>query len=269
MILDSPPPLILDDEGMTVTHAFINIPTGVSRGSRDRGQRCREASSWARDRTRPGPRADAGRGGRRGGAAGDGRRAGGDRLRRACDRTSGSTSPTATRWSTSASPRRMSPGPLDRPVHPDDRDSVRAAWEARAPPGSTTATSTGCGWPTACTAGSGPRRCRCGTRAGTIVKWYGVLTPLEGPRRRGPRARPAKIDYYPLRDEATGQLRLVAVAAWASGPPTRRPSSTPAGCGTASPSSTTRSDRGDETAGGKARRGQHDVPALPSPMRAA
>ena len=48
---------------------------------------------------------------------------------------------------------------------------------------------------------------------GAIVKWYGVLTPLEGPRRRGPVVRAAKVDYYPLRD-GCGNLLLVEVAHW-------------------------------------------------------
>jgi PAS domain S-box-containing protein len=60
---------------------------------------------------------------------------------------------------------------------------------------------------------------------GEIVKWYGVLTPLDGePRRRGPRPQAAKVDYYPLRD-AEGYLQLVEVAVWEDRPddPTAKP----------------------------------------------
>jgi PAS domain S-box-containing protein len=53
--------------------------------------------------------------------------------------------------------------------------------------------------------------------SGAILKWYGVLTPLDGPRLRGPRPRPATVDIYPLRD-ACGQLQLVEVAVWDARP---------------------------------------------------
>jgi PAS domain S-box-containing protein len=53
---------------------------------------------------------------------------------------------------------------------------------------------------------------------GAIVKWYGVLTPLDGePRLRGPRPRAAKVDYYPVRD-ACGQLQVVEVMVWEDRP---------------------------------------------------
>jgi PAS domain S-box-containing protein len=53
--------------------------------------------------------------------------------------------------------------------------------------------------------------------AGVPVKWCGVLTPLEGPRIRGPEGRPGKVDYYPLRD-TLGNLVLAEVTRWESRP---------------------------------------------------
>ena len=53
---------------------------------------------------------------------------------------------------------------------------------------------------------------------GAVVKWYGVLTPLDGePQRRGPRPRAAKVDYYPLCD-SEGYLHLVEVTVWQDRP---------------------------------------------------
>ncbi len=99
-------------------------------------------------------------------------------------------------------------------VHPDDRASVLVAWDA------------------SCATGQHYRhehrlkladgryrRFLCEAlplrdEHRAILKWYGVLTPLDGePRLRGPRPRPAKVDYYPLRN-ASGQLQLVEVAVW-------------------------------------------------------
>jgi PAS domain S-box-containing protein len=99
-------------------------------------------------------------------------------------------------------------------VHPDDRDSVRTAWHGSLATGQhyrhEHRLRMADGVYRRFLAQALPLR----DEGGAIVKWCGVLTPLEGPRRRGPSGRPAKVDYYPLRDEATGQLRLVAVAAW-------------------------------------------------------
>jgi PAS domain S-box-containing protein len=103
-------------------------------------------------------------------------------------------------------------------VHPDDRASVLAAWQA----------SLATGHPYRhehqLRLADGQYR-RFQSQAlplrdeqGAIVKWYGVLTLLEGePRRRGPRPRAAKVDYYPLRDSA-GLIHLVEVALWRDRP---------------------------------------------------
>jgi PAS domain S-box-containing protein len=101
-------------------------------------------------------------------------------------------------------------------VHPDDRASVLAAWEA------SRATGQHYRHEHRLLMADGVYRRFRGEalplrdEGGAIVKWYGLLTPLDGPRRRGPspaKSRPAKIDYYPLRD-GDGNLHLVAVAAW-------------------------------------------------------
>jgi PAS domain S-box-containing protein len=53
---------------------------------------------------------------------------------------------------------------------------------------------------------------------GAIVKWYGVLTPLDvDARLRGPQPRAAKVDYYPLRD-GDGFIHLLEVAIWQDRP---------------------------------------------------
>jgi PAS domain S-box-containing protein len=99
-------------------------------------------------------------------------------------------------------------------VHPDDRASVLVAWDA--------SRSTGQHYRhehRLRMADGQYRRFRAEAlplrdKDGTIIKWYGVLTPLDGePRLRGPRPRGAKLDYYPLRD-ASGQLQLVEVMVW-------------------------------------------------------
>ena len=99
-------------------------------------------------------------------------------------------------------------------VHPDDRASVLAAWDASRATGQhyrhEHRLRLADGTYRRFLAQALPLR----DGHGAIVKWYGVLTPLDGePRLRGPRPRPAKLDYYPLRD-AWGQLQLVEVAVW-------------------------------------------------------
>ena len=105
-------------------------------------------------------------------------------------------------------------------VHPDDRDAVRTAWAASIETGQhykhEHRLRMADGEYRKFHAEALPLR----DADGSVIKWYGVLTPLEGPRRRGPppghaHARAARLDYYPLRDEATGELRLIAVAACA------------------------------------------------------
>ena len=102
-------------------------------------------------------------------------------------------------------------------VHPADRAAVLAAWEG------SSATGQPYRHEHRLRLGDGPYR-RFLAQAlplrderGAIVKWYGVLTPTDGPRLRGPRPRAAKVDYYPLRD-ASGQLQLVEVATWEDRP---------------------------------------------------
>ena len=103
-------------------------------------------------------------------------------------------------------------------VHPDDRAGVLASWRA--------STATGQhyrhehrlkladGHYRRFLAQALPLR----DERGAIVKWYGVLTPLDRqPRRRGPRPRAAKVDYYPLCD-AEGYLQLLEVATWEDRP---------------------------------------------------
>jgi PAS domain S-box-containing protein len=99
-------------------------------------------------------------------------------------------------------------------VHPDDRASLLAAWNA------SLVTGQHYRHEHRLRLADGKYRRFLGEalplrdRNGAIVKWYGVLTPLDGePRLRGPRPRPAKVDYYPLRD-STGHLQLLEVAVW-------------------------------------------------------
>jgi PAS domain S-box-containing protein len=99
-------------------------------------------------------------------------------------------------------------------VHPDDLASVLAAWDA------SRATGQHYRHEHRLKLADGHyRRFLCEAlplrdEHGAILKWYGVVTPLDGvPRLRGPRLRPAKVDYYPLRD-ACGQLQLLEVAVW-------------------------------------------------------
>jgi PAS domain S-box-containing protein len=98
-------------------------------------------------------------------------------------------------------------------IHPDDRDSVLTAWEASRATGQPYRHEhrlrMSDGQYRRFLAEALPLR----GESGDVVKWYGVLTPLDGPRLRGPRPRPAKIDYYPLRD-ASGRLLLVEVTTW-------------------------------------------------------
>jgi PAS domain S-box-containing protein len=99
-------------------------------------------------------------------------------------------------------------------VHPDDRASVLAAWDASLATGQhyrhEHRLRLADGHYRRFLAEALPLR----DEHGAILKWYGVVTPLDGvPRQRGPRTRPAKVDYYPIRD-AYGNLQLVEVAAW-------------------------------------------------------
>ena len=103
-------------------------------------------------------------------------------------------------------------------VHPDDRASVLAAWDASRATGQhyrhEHRLRLADGTYRRFLAQALPLR----DGHGAIVKWYGVLTPLDGqPRRRGPRPRPAKVDYYPLCDPA-GYLQLLEVATWEDRP---------------------------------------------------
>jgi PAS domain S-box-containing protein len=102
-------------------------------------------------------------------------------------------------------------------VHPDDRASVLAAWHASLATGQEYRhehrLKLADGLYRRFLAQALPLR-----EQGAIVKWYGVLTPLEGEGRvRGPRPRSAKVDYYPYRDPS-GQLHLVEVASWPDRP---------------------------------------------------
>jgi PAS domain S-box-containing protein len=99
-------------------------------------------------------------------------------------------------------------------VHPDDRSAVQVAWEASRATGQhyrhEHRLRMADGLYRRFLAEALPLR----DERGAIIKWYGVITPLDGePRLRGPRPRAAKVDYYPLRD-ASGQLQLVEVAVW-------------------------------------------------------
>jgi PAS domain S-box-containing protein len=99
-------------------------------------------------------------------------------------------------------------------VHPDDRAGVRVAWEA------SRATGQHYRHEHRLKLADGKYR-RFLARAlplrddhGQVVKWYGVLTPIDDkPRLRGPRPRAAKVDYYPLCD-SEGYLHLVEVTVW-------------------------------------------------------
>ena len=103
-------------------------------------------------------------------------------------------------------------------VHPDDRASVLAAWDASRATGQhyrhEHRLRLADGTYRRFLAQALPLR----DGHGAIVKWYGVLTPLDGqPRRRGPRPRAAKVDYYPLCDPE-GYLHLLEVATWEDRP---------------------------------------------------
>jgi PAS domain S-box-containing protein len=99
-------------------------------------------------------------------------------------------------------------------VHPEDRESVLAAWKASMATGQhyrhEHRLKLADGHYRRFLSEALPLR----DEQGKIVKWYGVLTPLDGvPRQRGPRTRPARVDYYPIHD-AGGNLQLLEVAAW-------------------------------------------------------
>jgi PAS domain S-box-containing protein len=103
-------------------------------------------------------------------------------------------------------------------VHPDDRASVLAAWRASLATGQhyrhEHRLRLADGQYRRFLAEALPLR----DPHGAVVKWYGVLTPLDGePRSRGPRPRPAKVDYYPFCDSC-GQLQLLEVAVWEDRP---------------------------------------------------
>ena len=103
-------------------------------------------------------------------------------------------------------------------VHPDDRAGVRVAWEASRATGQDYChvhhLRMADGHYRRFLAEALPLR---GER-GEVLRWYGVLTPLDDqPRHRGPRVRPAKVDYYPLCD-SEGCLHLVEVTVWQDRP---------------------------------------------------
>jgi hypothetical protein len=104
-------------------------------------------------------------------------------------------------------------------VHPGDRDSVRTAWAASLATGQhyrhEHRLKLADGKYRRFLAQALPLR----DEQGAVVKWYGVLTPLDpdAPRHRGPRVRPAKVDYYPLCD-SEGYLHLVEVTVWQDRP---------------------------------------------------
>jgi PAS domain S-box-containing protein len=103
-------------------------------------------------------------------------------------------------------------------VHPDDRAGVLAAWDASRATGQhyrhEHRLKLADGQYRRFLAQALPLR----DEQGAIVKWYGVLTPTDGePRLRGPRPRPAKVDYYPLCDPQ-GYLQLLEVATWEDRP---------------------------------------------------
>jgi hypothetical protein len=52
---------------------------------------------------------------------------------------------------------------------------------------------------------------------GKVLKWYGVVTPLEGPRLQGSRPLPGRLDYYPLTDSG-GLIHILQVAIWEDRP---------------------------------------------------
>jgi PAS domain S-box-containing protein len=98
-------------------------------------------------------------------------------------------------------------------IHPDDRDQVDAAWRDAVEAGQHYKNENRFRM-----ADGQYRRFRAEAlplrdERGGVVKWYGVLTPLEGPRTRGPVERSARLDYYPLRDPY-GNLMLVELATW-------------------------------------------------------
>jgi PAS domain S-box-containing protein len=104
-------------------------------------------------------------------------------------------------------------------VHPDDRASVIAAWDASLATGHpyhhVHRLRLANGEYRTFTADALPLR----DESGEVLKWYGVLTPANSarPRYRGPRNRSGKVNFYPLRDEC-GQIHLVAVTTWTQRP---------------------------------------------------
>jgi PAS domain S-box-containing protein len=103
-------------------------------------------------------------------------------------------------------------------VHPDDREGVLAAWDASCETGQhyrhEHRLKLADGQYRRFLAQALPLR----GEHGAIVKWYGVLTPLDADARfRGPRPRAAKVDYYPLRDEG-GMIHLLEVSIWPDRP---------------------------------------------------
>jgi hypothetical protein len=103
-------------------------------------------------------------------------------------------------------------------VHPDDRASVCAAWAASLATGQhyrhEHRLKLADGTYRRFLSQALPLR----DEQGAIVKWYGVLTPLDADARlRGPRPRAAKVDYYPLRDDG-GMIHLLEVSIWQDRP---------------------------------------------------
>ena len=103
-------------------------------------------------------------------------------------------------------------------VHPDDRESVLAAWEIAKATGKRYRhehrLKQADGQYRPFLAEALPLR----AADGSIEKWYGVVTPLDtAPRIERPRDRPVKVDYYPIRD-ASGLLELLEVAVWTDRP---------------------------------------------------
>jgi PAS domain S-box-containing protein len=101
-------------------------------------------------------------------------------------------------------------------VHPDDRAGVRAAWAGSMATGQhyrhEHRIKMADGSYRRFLAQALPLR----DDDGAILKWYGVIAPIDAePRRRGPTA--TRVDYYPLRDDA-GMIHLLEVAIWQDRP---------------------------------------------------
>ena len=102
-------------------------------------------------------------------------------------------------------------------VHPDDRAGVRVTWQAALESGQQYHNLR-----RVRLADGSYRRFLAQTlplqgEGGEVLKWYGVVTPLEGPRLSESRPLPGRLDYYPLTDSG-GLIHILQVAIWEDRP---------------------------------------------------